>query len=127
MNKTIKILLVDDNESILKTMSFALTYRGYDVFTASNGEEAIQLIQQQEYDIVFMDVKMPVMNGVETYKQIKVIRPGTIVIMMTAYSVEALLDEALKEGAYAVLHKPLDINHVMSLIDRAVLSKKGIS
>ncbi|MCK5587590.1 MAG: response regulator, partial [Candidatus Lokiarchaeota archaeon] len=67
---------------------------------------------------IFMDIKMPLMNGVDTYKRIKKIRPDTVVMMMTAYAVEDLVQEALKEGAYGVLYKPLDIENVLTLIKR---------
>ena len=72
-----------------------------------------------------MDIKMPGMDGVETYRKIKRIRPDPIVIMMTAYSVENLVDEALQEGAYSVLYKPLDMEKVLRMLGE-ILAKKQV-
>ena len=72
--------------------------------------------------MVLMDIKMPVMNGVETYKKLKIMKPGIRVILMTAFSVEDLIKDALREGVYAVIHKPFDIETVMNMIEK---SKNG--
>lgn len=72
-----------------------------------------------------MDIKMPIMNGVETYKRIKKINPKTVVIMMTAYAVEELADEVLQEGAYGVIYKPLDIENVSTLIEKVRNKRQG--
>jgi DNA-binding NtrC family response regulator len=64
-----------------------------------------------------MDIKMPLMDGVETYKRIKAIHPEVAVIMMTAYAVEDLVAEALKEGARGVIYKPLDFERTVGLIE----------
>ena len=119
------ILIVDDNTGQCKTMSFILERSGYTVSTAGNGPEAIAAVEKKPFDIIFMDIKMPVMNGVEAYKKIKKIRPGTKVIMMTAYAVEELVREALQEGAYAIIYKPLDIQKVLALVKTANETKQG--
>jgi two-component system response regulator HydG len=119
------ILIVDDNIGQRKTMSFILERNGYAVTTTDNGPEAISIVGKNPFDIIFMDIKMPIMNGVETYKEIKKIRPGTKVIMMTAYSVEDLVQEALQEGAYAIIYKPLDIEKVLELVKKANEEKQG--
>ncbi|MGD2089135.1 MAG: response regulator [Candidatus Aminicenantes bacterium] len=124
-NADASILIVDDNIGQCKTMSFILERNGYDVTSADNGPEAISIVEKSPFDIVFMDIKMPIMNGVETYKEIKKIRPGTKVIMMTAYAVEDLVQEALNEGAYAIIYKPLDIEKVLELVKKANEAKQG--
>jgi len=106
-------------------MFLILNRKGYTVATAKNGMEAIEKIKERSFDIVFIDIKMPFMNGVETYKKIKKIKPGTVVIMMTAYSVEDLVQEALREGVYGVIYKPLDIEKVLVIIDRVKKLKQG--
>ncbi len=118
------ILIVDDNESLRKTMSFIFVREGYEVSTANDGPEAIKLVKESPFDIVFMDIKMPLMDGVETYKRAKAINPDMVVIMMTAYAVEDLIQEALKEGAYGVIYKPLDMEKVFSLVQEAMETKK---
>jgi len=113
------ILIVDDNISLSKTMSFILGRKGYTVITTSNGLEAIEVVKERSFDFILMDIKMPLMNGVEVYKKIKKIRPEAIVMMMTAYTLEDLIKEALEEGAYGIIYKPLDIEEVIALIEKA--------
>jgi len=125
MEEKTSILIVDDNISLCKTMSFILKRKGYDVSIAKDGMEALSRAKDDPYDFIFMDIKMPLMNGVETYKRIKKIRPDSIVIMMTAYAVDELIQEAIKEGAYGILYKPLDMDNVLSLIEKARESKEG--
>jgi DNA-binding NtrC family response regulator len=118
-----KIMLVDDNRDFLDSTKDLLEAKGYEVVTADNGETAIELIKESNFDVVLMDVKMPGMNGVESFIEMKKIRPGVAVIMITAYSVDSLIQKALKEGACAVMKKPLDINALFTTIDN--LRKRG--
>ena len=106
-------------------MSLVLKRKGYQVSIANNGFEAIDTIKEEFFDIVFMDIKMPVLNGVETYKKIKEINEKIIIIMMTAYAVEDLIQDALKEGAYGVIYKPLDFEKILSLIEESKDTKLG--
>ncbi len=112
------ILVVDDNVGMCKTMSLVLRRKGYAVTTAKDGPEAIEKVKGESFDMIFMDIRMPVMNGVETYKSIKKLRPETAVVMMTAYAVADLVEEALQEGAYGVIYKPLDIENAIALIEK---------
>jgi DNA-binding NtrC family response regulator len=119
------ILIVDDNVNLSRTMSFILQDKGYEVLTVDSGADAIMAVTEKSFDIIFMDIKMPGMNGVEAYRQIKGINPETTVVMMTAYTMEPLVQEALKEGAYSILHKPLDLKKVLTLIPRIKEEKQG--
>ena len=119
------ILIVDDNISLCKTMSFVLERKGYAVTTSKDGPEAIERVKERSFDVVFMDIKMPLMDGVEAYKKIKKIRPEAVVVMMTAYSVEDLVQEALREGAHGIIYKPLDIEKVVALIEEVRKAKRG--
>ena len=123
MNKKTNVLIVDDDIQFAQTLSKILKAKGYDTKDAKDGFEALDLIDSTEFDIVLMDIKMPVINGVETYKKMKEIKPETIVILMTAFSLDDLIKEALKEGVYAVVHKPLDIEMTIQLIEK---SKDGL-
>ena len=125
MEPKANILIVDDNSSMGQTMSFILKRRGYVVTTATDGLDAIEEVRRQSFDIIFMDIKMPLMNGVETYHKIKEIRPEATVIMMTAYAVEDLVQQALQEGAYGILYKPLDMEKVITLIAEAKEARRG--
>ena len=125
METKANILLVDDNVSLTKTMAFALKRNGYAVTTTKDGHEAIARVKEQPFAMVFVDIKMPLLNGVETYKEIKAIRPDAVVMMMTAYAVEDLVAEALREGAYGIIYKPLDIEKVLTTIEEVRQAKKG--
>lgn len=125
-NEKTRILIVDDNASLCKTMSFVLERKGYATTIAKNGPEAIENVKEQVFEMIFMDIKMPVMDGVETYKKIKKLRPNAAVMMMTAYAVEDLVQEVLKEGAYGIIYKPLDIDKVLVHIESVMETKQGM-
>ncbi len=113
------VLIVDDNISLCKTLSFVLRHKGYTVTTAKDGPEAIVSVKEQPFDVIFLDIKMLPMNGVETYKMIKRIRSEAVVVMITAWAVEDLVHEALREGAHEILYKPLDIEEVIAVSEEA--------
>jgi DNA-binding NtrC family response regulator len=125
MGEKASILIVDDNISLCKTISFVLGRKGYAVTTAEDGPEAIEKVKENPFDMIFMDIKMPLMDGVETYRRIKKIRPEAVVMMMTAYAVEELVQEALQEGAYGITYKPLDIERMVAVIEEARKAKEG--
>jgi len=114
------ILVVDDLKSSRVTLAGILEDEGYNVVLAENGYQAIEAAKQVPFDLVFMDIKMPGINGVQAFRELKKVNPQAAVIMMTAYSVEDLVREALEEGAYAVVYKPFDIEHIASIIESAL-------
>lgn len=117
MEEKASILIVDDNADICAIMSLILKFQSYTVTTACNGLEAIEKVREHPFDVILMDIKMPVMDGVESCKRIKKMRPEAVVVMMTAYAVEDLVKEALREGAYGVFYKPVDIDKIVELIE----------
>ena len=120
-----RILIVDDNVSLTRTMSLVLGRKGYAVTTAKDGPQAISRVKEIPFDMIFMDIKMPHMDGVETYRRIKKIGTEAVVMMMTAYAVEDLVQEALQEGAYGIVYKPLDIERMVDVIEEARKAKEG--
>ena len=120
-----RILLVDDNEAFLDSTKDILEDQGYEVVTAESGEEAVRVFGAHTFDVILMDVKMPGMNGVESFIEMKRLRPGVKVIMVTAYGVEEMIRQALAEGALAVLHKPLDMTLFFRTIDEARKGGRG--
>jgi two-component system response regulator HydG len=89
------------------------------VASAYDGFKALELVKRDGFALVLMDIKMPVMDGVETFKKVKEMAPDTPVIMVTAYAVEELIKEALREGAFGFLQKPLDFDQLLELITQA--------
>lgn len=120
-----RILLVDDNEAFLDSTKDVLEDQEYGVVTAVSGEEAVRVFGAHTFDVVLMDIKMPGMNGVESFIEMKRLRPGVKVIMVTAYGVEEMIRQALAEGALAVLHKPLDMTLFFRTIDEARKGGRG--
>lgn len=116
------ILIVDDDPGITETMHDIFTEMEYDVTVARNGYAAIKVIKENTYDIAFIDIKMPEINGVETFQKIKKLNNPPKVILMTAYSVEDLIEKAKEEGVYAVVYKPLDIEILIHLIKKIELN-----
>jgi two-component system response regulator HydG len=126
MTDAMSILIVDDDVSMSKTMAMVLKRKGYDVTVADSGFDAIGLAKKNSYDMIFMDVKMPGMDGVETFERIRKIRPDAVVMMMTAFAVEDLIQKALNEGAYGIIYKPLDIDKIIASIDEVQKKKEGM-
>ena len=118
-NNMTKILVVDDDKEFCASMTDILEAKGYAVESENSGQAAIANVKGKSFDVVLMDIKMPGMNGVEAFKQIKKIRPKTAVIMITGFSLEDLIKEALAEGAFGVLRKPLDIDKLIEQIELA--------
>lgn len=113
------ILIVDDDASLRRTMALILTHKGYNVETAINGAEAVERVRARPFDMILMDICMPVLNGVEALKQIRDIRPHAAVTMITAYALQDLIQDALTEGAFALLEKPVEIDRVVALTEQA--------
>ena len=97
MSEKLKVLVVDDNEDFCRNVTDILELKDYEVASAYDGFKGLELVKENGFDMVLMDVKMPVMDGVETYRKLKEITPATPVIMVTAFAVEDLIREALRE------------------------------
>lgn len=111
-----RILVVDDETNMRTTLADILGDEGYDIDTAVDGLSAVELCEKNDYDVVLLDVRMPGIDGVETFRRIRRHSESVRVVMMSAYSVDELKRSALEEGAIAFLSKPLDIENVVDLI-----------
>ena len=111
-----KIRVVDDDPGMRMTLEGIIEDEGYHVVAAEDGYKAIELAKATSFDLIFMDVKMPGINGVDAYKEIKTVSPGSVVVMMTGFAVEELVKEALEEGAYAVIYKPLEVAQILDIV-----------
>lgn len=114
------ILVVDDEESVRMTLAANLELGGYEVTVAEDGQRAVELVATTKFDLVITDVRMPRRGGLETFREIKRLRPGLAVIMMTAFTAESILDQAFAEGIYTVLYKPFSMEGMLDLIPRAI-------
>lgn len=118
----LKVLVVDDLRSMRTTLAGVIEDQGYDVTEVEDGYQAIEAVTNARYDLVFMDIKMPGINGVQTFREIKKIRPEAVVVMMTGFAVEDLVASALEEGAFSVIYKPFDVDEVVRLAEVAFRS-----
>jgi len=119
-----KILVVDDDKQMRLDLSEILTMEGYDVDSAGSGEEALELVKRNDYDIVISDLKMPGMNGMELLAHIKKLKPETRVIMITAYATIESAVEAMRRGASDYISKPFKINEIEVAVRRALEEAK---
>jgi DNA-binding NtrC family response regulator len=122
------LLIVDDDLSTCVTLVDILQKKGYRLTQVKSGEEAIKKIKEKEYDLVFVDAKMPVMNGLETYLELKKIQPNIKAIMVTAYrqEVETIVKEAVKNNLYTCLYKPVDVDNLLKIVQKVLAAKAGI-
>jgi two-component system, NtrC family, nitrogen regulation response regulator NtrX len=120
------ILLIDDDRLLLKALPavFQNGPRAITVDTASSVEQALRLIQGTEYDVIISDFNMPGLNGMDFLKECKTVRPDIPIILLTGYGTHELEEEALKEGAYALIQKPVDADVFLSVVTRAVIRRE---
>ena len=122
-NKSMRLLIVDDEPGMLRTLKRIMSVKGFDVETAASGEEAVERTAAWRPDCILMDIRMPGMNGVEAFQRIKAQFPGTRVVFMTAYAGSSLVEEALREGGLGVYPKPLDIDALCGQIAAAAAER----
>ena len=118
-NLNAKVLLVDDEDDFLKTLTQRLEVRGLKVTGATRGEEAVDLVDKQEFDAIVIDLAMPGMDGLETLKQIKENHPEAEIIMLSGQGSIKKSTEAMKLGAEDFLEKPVDIQELLKKIAEA--------
>ena len=120
MTKKKTILVVDDDASIRESFEKILKRTGYEVLTAENGEEALDIIRQQSVDLVLSDLRMPKMGGLKLLKASKTLSPEIEVILMTAFGDVDAAVEAMQDGAYHFIQKPLKRSVILMTIARAL-------
>jgi DNA-binding response OmpR family regulator len=112
-----KVLLVDDEEEFLEILTERLEIRGLKVTGATRGEEAVQLTDKQNFDVIVLDLAMPGMDGLETLKRIKESHPDAEIIMLSGQGTVKTSIEAMKLGAEDFLEKPVDMQELLTKID----------
>lgn len=111
--RPLDILVVDDDRDLAEAIGEALEMAGHNPVLAFSGTEAIEQYCNRRFDITFMDVKLPDINGVETFATIRKMAPDARVVMMTGYRIDQLLAEAIDQGAIKVLRKPFAMDDIL--------------
>ena len=114
------ILVVDDEVDTCLNLSDILTDLGYHVDVAHDGLSALDLVRRNNYDVALLDLKMPGMDGLTLYREIKKLRGGTVPLIVSAYAGGDTTEQALAAGAWQVLPKPIDFPKLLKLVDEAV-------
>jgi DNA-binding NtrC family response regulator len=114
-----RVLVVDDDVDTCHNLRDILADLGYTVAIAHDGPAALELISRQPFDVTLLDLKMPGMDGLTLYREIKRVRSGTVAIIVTAYDTADTAAQALQAGAWRVLSKPVDPGRLMPLVEEA--------
>ena len=114
-----KILIAEDNDSNFILMTYILK-KYYQFERAKNGQEAVQMAEKGDYDLVLMDIKMPIMDGLEATKKIKVLRPSLPVIALTANAFDSDRQLAMEAGCIEFLSKPISSDLCLKTIAKVV-------
>lgn len=113
-----KLLVVDDEHDICDFVSNFFGERGYEVFTALNGDEALSIVKKEKPELVLLDIKMEGMDGIATLKHLRAIDPNLKVIMVTALEDKDKMNEACKLGACEYITKPLELDHLEQAVEK---------
>lgn len=122
--KDISILVVDDEASIRNSLSQWFKMDGYRVEVAEDAYEALKKLQESTFDIVLVDIKMPEMDGIELQKRIKEIDKSIVTIIITAYATVETAIQAMKDGAFDYITKPIDPDELSKLIKKAIEQRR---
>jgi len=122
-----KVLVVDDDPVVGKSFHRVLAQKGYQVITAENAAQALEKLREQEYDVVFTDIKMPGMSGLELAEQVKARRPWVPVVIVTGYGSTANQERAKAAGVAGFLNKPLSPDMIEDSVAHALLKPTPVA
>ncbi|MGH6932252.1 MAG: response regulator [Dongiaceae bacterium] len=109
-------MIVDDDRDLAESLAELLEIHGYTVHIANNGQEAVERYRSDDFDLTFMDVRMPVMNGVDSFFEIRRLKPSARIVMMTGYK-EPIVSKALENGAIGLLNKPFQLDDMLAQLE----------
>jgi len=115
-----KILIVDDETPIRRTLRDILEFEGYDVEEAADGLECLAKVQKEKFDVIITDIKMPKMDGIEALERLQILTPETPVIMVSGHGTIDTAVEAVKKGAFDFISKPPDLNRMLITVRNAL-------
>jgi len=117
-----KILITDDERAIRRALREILEFEGYQIEEAENGMDALKLLREQSFDLVFCDIKMPQLDGLELLSKIKEEGIKSLIIMISGHGTVETAVQAIKNGAFDFIEKPLDLNRILVTIRNAKLN-----
>lgn len=120
-----KILVIDDQVDFLKALEYRLTQKKIDVVAVESGPHALEVLKEEYFDLIILDLVMPDMNGAETFKRIKQIESKPFVIIMTAYSEDELLDTIRKLKPFGIIKKPFNFRDLMPYIKKRTIEENN--
>ena len=120
MDKQVKILVVDDDNNLRETLADLLEIEGYKVYQAGNGQECVDLISSEFFNLILMDYNLPDETGLDLVRKIRGFNQETQIVMITAYASLNSIMEAMKESVYDFLIKPVDFDYLKRTINRAL-------
>lgn len=120
-----KILVLDDEEIVRVSCQKCLTPEGYDVDVAANGVEGLAMTENNRYDVILTDLKMPDMDGMEFLARVKERHPDTKVIMITGYSTVEHAVKAMRMGAYNYIEKPFTPDALIDAVKEAITGERA--
>ena len=123
------ILIADDDKDLCGNLNDILTDKGYVVAVVQDGVSAFQKAKEHNFDILLLDMRLPPLNGLETYLSIRDIRPDVVVIIITGYMKEMgeLVEEALTKTAYTYIEKPIDMERLISILEEIKENRPKVS
>jgi len=125
-NKNIHVLVVDDEPDFRQLMTYWLESKGYSVLVAADGEAAIQLVKEKKPNVIFMDLRMPVMDGIEAIKKIREFDKDIPIIIISAYVDDPKTKEAIAYGISGVFYKGKDFEEGLSLLEVALRTHRQL-
>jgi DNA-binding NtrC family response regulator len=121
----IRVLVVDDEGELAFTLAERLGLRGFEAEGVTSGEEALEKIRGAAFDAMILDVKMPGLGGIEVIRQVRALRPGLPVIMITGHGCRESAEEGMRAGAFRYLMKPVQIESLVQIMRDALAEKEG--
>jgi DNA-binding NtrC family response regulator len=119
-----KILVIDDERPIRRTLCEILEFEKFEVDQAENGEQGLKMIQENEYDVILCDIKMPKMDGMEVLEKVKKLDHNPTIVMISGHGTIDTAVDALKKGAFDYLPKPTDLNRLLVTVRNAINKKE---
>lgn len=126
MENKLEVLLVDDEKDFRQLMQFWLESKGYSATVASNGQDALEMIAKKRPDVVFLDIRMPVMDGIETLKRIRDTDKTLPVILISAYVNDPKAKDITSYGVSGVFYKGKNFEEVLPLLESALRIQKKL-